>query len=657
MGVNSYDNCGNNAILHNLRNCLDFALAGCLTCRRHMSAPDRQGGDVSRLARISQGARPNSWGADCLSALGDVLPVFVPAPPSSDRAFWTAIPEPLTSRLIAGGEAALGTPWPALTASAYRAFARTGNRVDYESDYFARRRRLNALALAEAVEDQGRFVDSLVDGIYAVSEESGWQLPAHNAQQRDGPHDPLPDPTRPVIDLFAAETGAELAVVAALLGDRLNSACPGIVQRIDREIETQITRPYLGRHFWWMGNGDEPMNNWTAWCTESVLLSTFTRPTDQAARRAVITQAAHSLDAFLKDYGDDGACDEGPHYYRHAALCLFGALSVMDAVAPNVFARFWREPKIRAMAEFIVHAHVRGSHYINFADASAVLEPCGAREFLFGKAVGSPSLCALAAWDAARNPAPELPDEINLFHRLMSITTAPEMAAYGEQPVAPRDIYYPSTGLFIARDDRFVVAVHAGDNGDSHNHNDVGSVIVYKDGRPFLIDVGVETYAAKTFSPERYDIWTMQSAFHNLPTFAGVGQSAGAAFAARDVAVDLGDEVAEISMDIAGAYPDEAEVARYRRSVRLVKGVSVEIADHLDGARPAELSLMLSEEPRLSAGRIAVGDLGEITLTGAGEPSIETIAIDDARLRWAWPERIFRVLVPMAGRDLRLGIR
>ena len=611
---------------------------------------------MSRLAVVSQGAGPTSWGADCLSALGDVLPVFVPAPPASDRAYWTAVPDPLKSRLIAGGEAALGSPWPALTASAYRAFTRTGNRESYERDYFARRRRLNALALAEMVEGKDRFIDSLIDGIHAVSEESGWQLPAHNAQVRDGPHDPLPDPGRPVIDLFAAETGAELAVIASLLGDVLDRACPGIVQRIDREIATRITQPYLDRHFWWMGNGDERMNNWTAWCTQNVLLSTFTRPTDQAVRRAVITKAAHSLDAFLKDYGDDGACDEGPHYYRHAALCLFGALRVVDAVAPNVFARFWREPKIRAMAEYIVHTHVRGSWYINFADASAVLEPCGAREFLFGKAVGSPSLMALAASDAARNPAPELPDEINLFHRLLALAAAPEMAAHGRRPVETGDIYYPSSGLFIARDARFVVAAQAGDNGGGHNHNDVGSVTVYKDGRPLLIDVGVETYTAKTFSAERYDIWTMQSAFHNLPSFAGVQQCAGDDFAARDVAVDLGEQVASISMDIAGAYPPEALVAHYRRSVRLVKGEAVEIADHHDGEKHAELSLMLSEEPRLSAGRIIVGDLGEIALSGAGEPRVEKIAITDARLRQAWPERIFRIQVPIAGRDLLLRI-
>ncbi len=610
---------------------------------------------MSGLAKVSPSAGLDGWVADCLSGLGDVLPVFVPAPPASDRAFWTSLPEPLTFRLLVGGEAAFGRPWPVLTASAYCAFTRTGNRIDYETAYFARRRRVNALALAELVEGRGRLVDTLIDGINLLLEESGWQLPAHNTHVRDTPCDPLPDPDRPVIDLFAAETGAQLAVIASLLGPVLDWAAPGIVRRIDREIETRITRPYLTEHFWWMGNGDEPMMNWTAWCTENVLVSTFTRPTDQVTRHAVIAKAAHSLDAFLKDYGEDGACDEGPHYYRHAALSLFGALRVMDAVAPGVFAGLWRQPKIRNMADYIVHTHVGDDRYINFADASAVEEPCGAREFLFGKAVGSPLLCSLAATDAARDPTPERPNEINLHHRLLALTSATEMASYAAQPVAAPDIYYPSTGLFIVRDARFVVAVHAGDNDDNHNHNDVGSLTVYKDGQPLLIDVGVETYTARTFSPDRYAIWTMQSAYHNLPTFDGVQQAAGAEFAARDVAVDL-DE-ATIAMDIAGAYPPEARVRRYRRSVRLIKGEAVAINDAYDGERPAVLSLMFSHEPRLVDGRIIVGDLGEIVLTGAGALRREAITIADARLRQAWPERIFRILVPIVGSDLGLRIR
>src|SRR5207237_4974079 len=33
------------------------------------------------------------------------------------------------------------------------------------------------------------------------------------------------------------------------------------------------------------------------------------------------------------------------------------------------------------------------------------------------------------------------------------------------------------------------------------------------DGEPVLIDAGVGTYTRQTFSPRRYEIWTMQSAY------------------------------------------------------------------------------------------------------------------------------------------------
>ena len=68
------------------------------------------------------------------------------------------------------------------------------------------------------------------------------------------------------------------------------------------------------------------------------------------------------------------------------------------------------------------------------------------------------------------------------------------------------------------------VAVLASNNGRSHSHNDTGNFVIYQDGQPVAIDVGVEAYTAKTFCRERYSIWTMQSAFHNLPTVGGVMQ-------------------------------------------------------------------------------------------------------------------------------------
>lgn len=591
-----------------------------------------------------------------LAALPKDLQPFGAIPGAHDRSAWTSLPEDISARLVASGEAALDQPWPILPATTYLDYVRNGNRTRFEDLYFARRRKLNALVLAECVEYRGRFLDSIIDGIFLLCEESGWQLPAHNAYVRGGSRQALPDSSRPVIDLFAAETGAQLAVLASLLGAELDHVSLEIQARIDREIDARILTPYLSSHFWWMGNGTEPMNNWTAWCTQNVLLAAVTRPMTDERRRAVILKAAGSLDAFLKDYGEDGACEEGALYYRHAGLCLFNALNILAGIAPTAFQGLWQQPKIRNIAEYIVHAHVADQRYFNFADCSAVTDRCGAREFLFGLATGSDLLADFAAQDWRQDQSPDQPEEINLFYRVQAALTANAMRQRPSRHVVKPDIYYPSIGLMIARDERFALAVKAGDNGDSHNHNDVGSFTIYKDGKPFLIDVGVESYTAKTFSPQRYEIWTMQSAYHNLPTVGGVMQQDGEAFAAREVSVSMTPSEALMEMDIAGAYPVAATLRGYRRTVRLLKGESVEIEDVADGDLPITLSLMFAERPLLTAGTIMLGDLGQVFVSGAGAPELEEIEITDPRLRKAWPHQIYRVLLPFAGRRLHLTV-
>ncbi len=119
------------------------------------------------------------------------------------------------------------------------------------------------------------------------------------------------------------------------------------------------------------------------------------------------------------------------------------------------------------------------------------------------------------------------------------------------------------------------MAAKGGHNDESHNHNDVGNVVVYVDGKPVIVDAGVETYTRKTFSAERYTIWTMQSAYHTLPTIvatASMMQAPGRTFAARDATYAMDDASAHLSLDIAGAYPDEAKLTSWKRTVTLHRG-------------------------------------------------------------------------------------
>lgn len=105
-------------------------------------------------------------------------------------------------------------------------FTRTGDRVSFENLYFAKRHALCGLVAAECVEHRGRFLDDIINGIFALWEESAWQLPPHNTYKRDTPQLLLPDITRPILDLFACETGALLACIAYLLQEELDAVSP-----------------------------------------------------------------------------------------------------------------------------------------------------------------------------------------------------------------------------------------------------------------------------------------------------------------------------------------------------------------------------------------------------------------------------------------------
>lgn len=597
------------------------------------------------------------------------LKKFAPFPKASEREAYEALSPALRECIIKEGDAFLGCEYPAIRATDFMSFMRTGDRVSFENLYFARRHALCGLAAAECTERQGRFLDDIINGIFTLCEESAWQLPPHNTYRRDAPQFLLPDITRPVLDLFACETGALLACTAYLLGEQLDAVSPFITTGIHKKLKERIITPYLNEHFWWMGKGAEPMCNWTAWCTQNVLLTVFLGDFSEAVRKQVFLKAAESLDYFLKDYGTDGCCDEGAQYYRHAGLCLCNALEILNIVSDGAFTPLFETEKIKNIAAYIMHMHVADKYYFNFSDCSPVAGRAGVQEYLFGKYTGQPALMQFAADDFRAADGGLYADEVNrisLYHRLQNIFYQKEVLCY-DKPVSvpPQDIFYESVGLFLTRNDLFTLAVKAGDNADNHNHNDTGSFTLYKKGQPVFADIGVESYTKKTFSQDRYEIWTMQSGYHNLPTLMGLDEKDGSAYHAADVAVLCGDDVASLSMELAGAYPLQScaglhapahshtrpETANpalsYRRSVALHKKDNRVVVTDTTSLSDVVLNFITYEKPVLEEGLLKIGSLATASFSGASPLAVEVLPITDARLKKAWDHDLYRVRLTM----------
>ena len=65
------------------------------------------------------------------------------------------------------------------------------------------------------------------------------------------------------------------------------------------------------------------------------------------------------------------------------------------------------------------------------------------------------------------------------------------------QPAADtQDTLLPDLQVRIIRRNGWTLCIKGGHNGESHNHNDVGSLMVYVDGHPLLVDAGNIVHAA-----------------------------------------------------------------------------------------------------------------------------------------------------------------
>jgi hypothetical protein len=144
----------------------------------------------------------------------------------------------------------------------------------------------------------------------------------------------------------------------------------------------------------------------------------------------------------------------------------------------------------------------------------------------------------------------------------------------------------------------------------------------------------------------------MQSAYHSLPTIGGVMQAAGRDYEARNVTYRASDGEAEFSLDIGKAYPPDAGLESWKRTLRLDRARNrIEVNDSysLNKSVP-EITLTLMTPCRVAprAGELSLG-LGTIAFdAGIFEPKVEEIPIEDARLKSTWGERLYRVLLRAA---------
>ena len=389
---------------------------------RHAAPPDRNrpvgrlryyGGAGRSGARSQEDGDGRALAAQPHRRRGLALraaPAEPPFPPVTDRAAWEVVREQLGGRGRGADRAGRGggrRADPGLPATLFLEFDRTGERDGYQPPQSTRRANLAALVLAECLEDRGRFLDPILDLAWAICEEDGWVIPAHQRVlslpierqvdvRREWDTDPmraLPDVTRPVVDLGVAGTALEMAECDALVGARLD---PMLGQRIRHEVDHRCLTPFLTRHdFHWLNSAQaRGVNNWTAVCVCGIVGAATYLESDPAPLGELIARGTRSLSDYLDTFDPDGGSSEGPGYWSYG----FGHYTVIaHLIEQRTGGRvsLLDGDFLRQIARYPARTVLSPGQYVNFSDCDrdvALISPHLA--FLAGR-LDLPTLNAL----------------------------------------------------------------------------------------------------------------------------------------------------------------------------------------------------------------------------------------------------------------------
>lgn len=494
---------------------------------------------------------------------------YKPYPPYSDRTYWGSLDEVVKAQAISDGERALDFEWKTVSLTSYLDFTRKGIRQPNDLHIGARHKALSNLVLAELVEGKGRFIDAIVNGIWSLCEQSTWVATAHIANQYSGK---IPDVNKRAIDLSSGETANAISWAYYFFNETFTQISPLLTQRIEDELNKHILNVFLDRNdLWWMATKEGAfVNNWNVWCNFNVLLTAIIMEKDAARKEQIIRKTMRSVDQFINYYGNDGGCEEGPTYWDHAGGKLMEYLALLKRFSGDKINIFDNE-RIKNIGTYIAKAHIDSLYFVNFADAEAIAKPIPTTIYRYGKEINDSHLMGFGSYIANIAGFKDRPLSGSMDMMLWQTELYKEIVATKPNAALYKSVWLDKVEVAMARqnggsDVGFTFAAKGGFNDESHNHNDAGSFITYLNGKPMIVDVGVGTYTAQTFSGDRYSIWTMRSEFHNLPQVNSFGQSYGKAFKADDVKYNDNGKIMQFSAQLSSAYPVEAQCKSWVRS-------------------------------------------------------------------------------------------
>ncbi len=478
------------------------------------------------------------------------------------------------------------------TAYDYMSYFNSGSRGAYTDKIIENRKVLVMLISAEWLTRKGKYIEKIINYCWSFTELATWVIPPHQYCSRH--YEPkqkiLPDIyQRWFVDIYAAEIAGLLAMSCFLFKNEFNAVNESILQRIKVTVRKRIVLPFLENDdFWWMGfvKTAHPMNNWNPWSISNILIALSVLEDDNVLRYKGFEKSCYCLQNYIDKAFDDGGCDEGPGYWGGAAASLLDCLQLLN-IATNGDCNFFNEPLIKKMGDYLCKVHIAENKYASFADARSYTIHAPTLIYRYGKLTASTELMSLAYEQLKVINVDEF---LNKRYITMCFRWFLDLIEWKHLSTTNSDTriinlkqtnFLPNLQVMSCRQynnyDGIFLCCKGGTNEESHNHNDVGNYVVYKNANPMIIDVGCEAYTIETFGPNRYSLWNMMSSNHNCPEINGLVQKFGLKYRASDVEHTNDDLSSTMTMNLHNAYEENDVINCINRKIVFYKGDSCKI--------------------------------------------------------------------------------
>lgn len=554
------------------------------------------------------------------------------------------LPEAVRKTILNNGDRTYGlstSSIKAISSSSYSDYQTLGTRSSYDDINNDDLGNLKNLILAECISNNSKYIPKMEYFVQRLLGRKTWVMPAHIEKIQKGD----------LIDLGVVDIAEVLGWTIHLFENKLSK---NIVEKVVNELDKRVFQNYISNNMSWMGfTPGVQLGNWNPWCNYKVVLSLslLDNKIKKSTQRAVFEKSNRSISKFVDQYSSDGYSVEGPVYWQQSILNLFKYEELLKIKGYPIALD---KEFLNKSLQYIQDMYISGDYYVNFGDATPKVYFFPVDIYNASKRINNQKMISFALFLSKRNNVGSKPTRGTITQALSTILNFKELTNTNGNPSFQRGIFYSNDQVVVARtynnNKGFIFSAKGGNNGENHSHNDIGSFILYYQGYPVFIDLGVGTYSKEYFSTSRYTLMATQSQYHNTLKISNSDQRHGKDFLSINPKYNSDKNGMKFSLDLQKAYPKNSGVNSINRSffVSYLKP-EVTITDRLDfgktNGKVEQIFMSLSKPVIKSKGEIVltIENKSNIVLSynkDKFKATVEEIRVTDSEIKKNWGKNV-----------------